>query len=611
MTGLVFSPAAAQTAHLTAAFTVVPSNGLTNPGAVAIDASGNVYIADTGNNRIVIETPQAYGGYSQSTLTTATSLDGPQGVAVDANGCVYIADTQNHRVLEESPSINPVNGITTYGETTVANFAVNDLELPTAVAVDKNLAVYMISYGNNAAVKMTPNGSGGFTQSVIAVGPTVLYGIAVDASLNVYVTAYDLGDVFELPWTGAAYGTLTAIQIQLNHPAALAVDANQTVYVADSGNNRIIEDIHTSGTNFDGYSFLMGLSNPLGVAVDPHGNLYIADTGIALIMKESKAGVNFGPSAVAGTPMQAELLFTFDTGGGIVPAVLTQGISNLDFTDSDTGTCTEFSDIPFDAGDTCTVMVNFTPAFAGARYGAVVLKNSSNAAIATAPLQGAGLAPQIAFQTPGLQAQSLGSGFVEPSGLAMDGSGNVYVTDAISHAVYEAMAAGGYSTVNQLASGFSFADPNGVAVDGAGNLYISDTDNGAVEEIDHFTGSVTTLSSSFNYPQGVAVDGLGNVFVADSANAAVKEILAVHGVIPASPTINTLGGSFVFGYPEGITVDANGNVYFSDGGNHAVYQIPAGGGYATVNPLGSGFKCPSGLAVDSERQRLCLRSVQP
>ena len=69
----------------------------------------------------------------------------------------------------------------------------------------------------------------------------------------------------------------------------------------------------------------------------------------------------------------------------------------------------------------------------------------------------------------------------------------------------------------------------------------------------HAGGTVTPLGNGFNNPQGVAVDGSGNVFVADYGNNAVKEIVAVNGVIPASPTINTLGSGFR--RPTGVAVD--------------------------------------------------------
>jgi hypothetical protein len=144
-----------------------------------------------------------------------------------------------------------------------------------------------------------------------------------------------------------------------------------------------------------------------------------------------------------------------------------------------------------------------------------------------------------------------------------------------------------------------------VAVDGSGNVYVADTGNNAVKEILAVNGvipaspTIRTLSG-FTYPPGVAVDGSGNVYVTDMDNGAVREILAVNGVIPASPTINTLASGF--SYSSKVAVDSIGNVYVADPYNNVVFEILAVDGVIpaspTINMLGSGFKYPGGVAVD-------------
>ena len=190
----------------------------------------------------------------------------------------------------------------------------------------------------------------------------------------------------------------------------------------------------------------------------------------------------------------------------------------------------------------------------------------------------------------------LGSGFAFPAGVAVDGSGNVYVADSIKNTVQVILAAGGYTTVNTLGGGFS--DPQGVAVDGSGNVFVADTGNNAVKEILAAGGyiSVNTLGSAFSGPSGVALDASGNVFVADTGHSAVKEILAASNYI----TVNTLGNGYGFSSPQGVALDGSGNVFVADTGNNAVEEIPAAGGYITVNRLGNGygFSSPEGVAVD-------------
>jgi sugar lactone lactonase YvrE len=188
--------------------------------------------------------------------------------------------------------------------------------------------------------------------------------------------------------------------------------------------------------------------------------------------------------------------------------------------------------------------------------------------------------------------KTLGSGFSSPYGVAVDGSGNLFVADPANNAVKEILAAGGYTTVNTLGSGFS--SPNGVAVDGSGNVFVGDSGNNAVKEILAAGGytTVNTLGSGFSSPNGVAVDGSANVFVADQGNNAMKEILAASGYT----TVNTLGSGF--SSPNGVAVDGSANVFVGDSGNNAVKEILAAGGYTTVNTLGSGFSSPDGVAVD-------------
>jgi len=195
---------------------------------------------------------------------------------------------------------------------------------------------------------------------------------------------------------------------------------------------------------------------------------------------------------------------------------------------------------------------------------------------------------------------TLGSGFANPFTVAVDGSGNVFVGDTNSGLVKEIVAAGGYTTVNVLSSGFN--GPNGVAVDGGGNVFVADTFNQEVKEIVAAGGysTVNPLGSGFDAPYGVAVDGSGNVFVADFATNTVKEMKAVNGSIPASPTIKTLASGL--DGPDGVAVDGSGNVFVANYNNNTVQEIVAVNGSIpatpTIKTIGSGFSSPSNLSVD-------------
>jgi len=116
--------------------------------------------------------------------------------------------------------------------------------------------------------------------------------------------------------------------------------------------------------------------------------------------------------------------------------------------------------------------------------------------------------------------------------------------------------------------------PSGVAVDGSGNVYIADTNNNAIEEWSAPTQAVSTLmSTGLNRPRGVAVDVSGNVYIADTSNGAIKEWSAVTQPV-------TMLVSAGLNQPSGVAVDGSGNVYIADTDNNAIKEMP----YAFVGP---------------------------
>jgi len=157
--------------------------------------------------------------------------------------------------------------------------------------------------------------------------------------------------------------------------------------------------------------------------------------------------------------------------------------------------------------------------------------------------------------------QTLATGFSAPTGVAVDASRNVYVADSHFHAIYEILAAGGYTTFHILGSGF--ISPTGVAVDSSGNVYVADQGSSSIFELTAASSYATAvpLGSGFNTPFGVTVDGSANVYVADTGNDSVKEMLAIGGAVPASPTIVTVAS--LLPQPYGIAVDGHGNVFTS------------------------------------------------
>ena len=495
--------AQAQTANFSGTTITLPS-GFSDPQGVAVDGNGNVFVADS-LNKVVKEIVAGTGGAASGTVNGSstviplgTGFNDPQGVAVDGSGNVFVADTGNSAVKEILAGTGGAANGTVNGTSTV-NTLRSGLSIPSGVAVDANGNVFVANKLNNAVLEIVA-GTGG----------------AASGTVNGSSTVNTLGSGF-------------------SNPHGVAVDGSGDVFVGDTGNNAVKEILAANGTIPSNPTIITlgsGFNGPTGVAVDSSGNVFVADTGDSAVKEIDMSGVNFGSVAIAATmPPTQTLQFTFTAAGTIgAPAVLTQGAARKDFKDAG-GTCT--ANGTFAVGDSCTVVVSFTPAHPGPRYGAVELLNTAGTAVvASANVFGIGTGPQITF-SPGLQS-TLGSGFSLPSGVAVDGSGNVFVADSVNSAVKEIVAVNG--------------------------------------SIPASNPTINTLGSGFNDPFGVAVDGSGNVFVADSGNSAVKEILAVNGSIPASnPTINTLGSGF--SEPSGVAVDGSGNVFVADSGNNAVKEI--------------------------------------
>jgi sugar lactone lactonase YvrE len=229
---------------------------LYNPDGVAVSTSGNVFVADTGNNR-VFEIPwvSASGTYGPAT-EIGSGLNSPHGVAVAANGDVYVADTGNNRVVEV-PWDRSKN---TYGAQASVG---NNLLSPEAVAVGSGGKVYIANVGNSSVVEVSAGCSAATsctTEATVANqqtnGLTNPTGVAVGPSGNLYIVDNGNNRVIELPWnpSSSAYGAEKEVGAGLVGPRGVALDAMGNIYIADIGNNRVINIVqagrnHPAGSN--------------------------------------------------------------------------------------------------------------------------------------------------------------------------------------------------------------------------------------------------------------------------------------------------------------------------------------------------------------------------
>jgi hypothetical protein len=300
----------------------------------------------------------------------------------------------------------------------------------------------------------------------------------------------------------------------------------------------------------------------------------------------SGASASFGTVAIGHTSPAIPVTFTFDTAGTVVnPVALTMGAPGLDFAVASGSTCKTGT---YSEGDSCTVNVTLTPKFAGLRNGAVLLKDGAGNPIATAYIHGTGSGPQVNF-LPGTVSNLSFSNLAKPKGVAVDGAGNLYVTDAVSVnspsnvVVKETWTGSGY-TQSTIVTGLAY--PVAVAVDGAGNVYIADEVGQQVLKETPSSGGYTQsiVADGVNIlsnPLSVAVDGSGNVYMGSYNNVVglLKATLTAAGY-----TLSTIAADVC---ANSIAVDGAGNIYL-DQQNSVVKLTPSKAGYIQSQILGDG-----------------------
>jgi sugar lactone lactonase YvrE len=186
------------------------------------------------------------------------------------------------------------------------------------------------------------------------------------------------------------------------------------------------------------------------------------------------------------------------------------------------------------------------------------------------------------------------TGLNNPTGMAIDGSGNVVIADSGNNAIEEWIPAptlGPKAVMNTLVSS-GLSNPTALAVDGSGNVYIADTGNHAIEKWNAATQTLATLVSGLNQPQGIAVDRAGNVYFSDGGSNIVTEWSAATQAVLANPLVST--GLL---HPMGVAVDSAGNVYIADSGHNAIQEWSVTTRLVTTL-VSSGLLNPTGVAVD-------------
>lgn len=341
--------------------------GMKGPNGVTMDRSGNLYVADTYNNRVV-ELPAGGGAL----VVLASGLTQPNCVALDGAGNVYFSEygygAQMIPAGGGAPVPLPISGIKPASE-------------PFGIALDAAGNLFLSDATSGLVIKLPRNGAGWGFQSIVASGLKFPAGIAVDAGGNVYVAEGNNADVVEVPWQGTGYGTPFSLAGGFAFPTGVAVDSAGNVFIADEQGDQIVEDPVDGGRLI--FLPFSGFNLPSGIALDGKGNVIVADTNNNRIVELQLASVGFG-NVAAGSTLGQRMSFTVSAGttvGGI--AVLTSGVAGQDFARTSATTCTA-SAYPSEA--ICQVAVSFSPSATGVRRGALVFYDGKGGQLATVQL---------------------------------------------------------------------------------------------------------------------------------------------------------------------------------------------------------------------------------
>jgi hypothetical protein len=552
------------------------------PHGVAVDSAGNLYIADSGNHCIrkvtaagIISTVAGNGMegfYGDGGAATSAMLAYPFGIALDTAGNLYIADSYNQRIRKVSAGIISTvagDGTREYGgDGGPATSA--QLRDPYGVDVDNAGNLYIADSSNHRIRKVTAagiistvagsadggyfGGDGGPAISAQLSGP---FSVTVDAAGGFYIADTENHRVRRVTPAGiistVAGGTISefggdggaATLARLYKPTGLAADAIGDLFIADTINCRIrkvtVGGVISTVAGRGGYGFSgdggpaisAQLRAPLGIAVDAIGNIYIADTENHRIRKVTTDGVirTIAGNGIAG----------FGGDGG--PAISAQlnhpetvaidSAGNLYITDIDNQRIRKVTP----AGVISTVAGNGTPGFSGDGGSATLAQLSC------------------------------------PHKIAVDSAGNIYIPEGCNHRIRKVTAGGIITTIAGNGSiGFSgdggpatlaeIYNPFAVAVDAIGNLYIADTGNYRIRKVtpagmintiagngtDGFSGDGgPATSAQFGSIEGISVDAAGNVYISEANNHRVRLIKT--GPVPGVATLLSPSGNITTSTP--------------------------------------------------------------
>ena len=548
----------------------------------------------------IIDTVAGSSWIGDGAPATLAILRQPGGVAADNQGNVYIAETGGHRIRKLAPS----GVITTVAGTGIAGFSGDggpatqaQLAFPYGLAADTLGNLYIADLGNARVRRVSSDGN----ITTVAGGGTLSPGLANEGmpatsmqlvaprnlladGENVYISDFGGHRVFQLSSAGlltTVAGTGTpgyfgngglATAAQLAYPAGLTAGLDGSLYVADSSNHavrRISSGIITT--------FAL-VETPVGLAMDSFGTLEVADLGAgALLRFPSSGALPALPIPASDVAHAADLsLYVPDSAAGLVRRVAATGEISVAAGGGDPARG--------DGGSAVEALLNHPSGVAADASGNLYIADRDNGRVRRVGLDGT------------IATVAGGAAWSSHSGVSVDAAGNVYVVDTGLLQILRMTPAG---VVQRMAPNLALIAPSTAVADAAGNLYIADSGAGKIFSVAS-AGGVSTVLDQLSGPHGLALDGAGHLFFTEQDGARVSSLDLASGNVSAV-------SAGTWNIPRGIAVSAAGEVFVADTGRQQIMRVDSAGQVTAVAGTGGagktgapGFSGDGGPATSAE-----------
>ena len=586
-----------------------------NMWQIAIDPSGSAYATDFSVHK-VLKYDQSGSVIAEwgSALSNEGHFKSPAGITVDTSGNVFVSDSDNWRI-QKFDSEGKFQ----------SKWGSRYWYMIGGIAADAPGNLYVVGFGASEVQKFgadgkldtrwgSPgNGDGQFAE--------YLEGVTVSSEGNVYVADTDNCRIQKFGPDGkflTKWGTKGKSEGQLNYPDFVAVDGHGNMYIRDALRPRVpqMQKFDSNGR------FLMKLEIPKGVkAVDPSGNIYcISEEVVEKYDSTGQLVTTFGKEGGPGELLGKVSAICFDKSGYIYVAEADK--RNIKKYDLNGEVVKEWSPETieglenFPSGISLIAVDGAGNVYASKRDGITIwrLPSEGNTAIefqmAPPPKEGRFQNPggvavdtsgkiyavdsaDIIWGSPSVQKFEPNGQFIAiwgepetakgvfkcPVSVAVDASGNTYVTDKGNHLVHKFNITGKFvkSWGSKGTDDGQFDTPEGIAVDKSGNILVCDRQNSRIQKFDSDGKFLTKWGKEgsgegeFHFPAAVAVDKKGYVYVADSDNNRIQKFTPEGIFLTEWGEFGEAPGQFRV--PKGIAVDESGNVYVSDSHNHRIQKF--------------------------------------